>query len=100
HVRRHGAGTTTATALRRKALMDRFRASNAELIKAVDDRRRDALARSAVLPVVSILLLAAAGIAIGWAVVVRPRRRVAQAQRLARRYAAQQPQFHEAPPVN
>ena len=96
HVRRHGAGTTTSTALRRKALMDRFRASNAGLIKAVDVRRRDALARSEVLPVVAILLLAAAGIAIGWAVVVRPRRRVADEQRLARRYAAEQREFTEA----
>ena len=96
HVRRNGAGTTTSTALRRKVLMDRFRASNAQLIKAVDDRRRDALARSEVLPVFAILLLAAAGIAIGWAVVVRPRRRVAQAQRLARRYAAEQREFTEA----
>src|SRR6476620_9615374 len=96
HVRRHGAGTTTSTALRRKVLMDRFRASNAQLIKAVDNRRRDALARSEVMPVLAILLLAAAGIAIGWAAVVRPRRRVAKEQRLARRYAAEQREFTEA----
>jgi diguanylate cyclase (GGDEF)-like protein len=95
-VRRRGAGTSTSAALRRKALMDRFRASNAELIEAVDDRRRKALARSEVLPVVAILLLAAAGITIGWAVVVRPRRRVAAQQRLARRYAAEQREFTEA----
>jgi hypothetical protein len=64
--------TTTSTALRRKAVMDRFRASNAALQTVIDARRRDALGRSEVVPVVVILLLAAAGIAIGWAVVVRP----------------------------
>jgi diguanylate cyclase (GGDEF)-like protein len=93
---RDAAARTTAAALRRKAIMDRFRASNATLLALIDARRRDALARSEVVPVVAILLLAAAGIAIGWAVVVRPRRRVAEEQRLARRYAAEQHEFTEA----
>jgi diguanylate cyclase (GGDEF)-like protein len=87
---------TTAAALRRKAVMDRFRSSNAALQSLVDARRRAALARSEVVPVVAILLLAVASIAIGWTVVVRPRRRVAAAQRLARRYAAEQQEFTEA----
>jgi diguanylate cyclase (GGDEF)-like protein len=95
-VKRHGAGTSAAAALRRRALMDRFRAANVELIEVVDDRRRDALGRSEVLPVVAILMLAAASIAIGWLVVVRPRRRVAAEQRIARRYAAEQRDFTEA----
>jgi diguanylate cyclase (GGDEF)-like protein len=93
---RDRGATTTAAALRRKAIMDRFRASNAALLAVVDARRRAALARSEVVPVVAILLLAAASIAIGWAVVVRPRRRVAAEQRLARRYAAEQHEFTEA----
>src|SRR3954470_22678605 len=93
---RDRTASTTVAALRRKSIMDRFRASNATLLALIDARRRDALARSEVVPVVAILLLAAAGIAIGWAVVVRPRRRVAEEQRLARRYAAEQHEFTEA----
>jgi len=96
HVKRNGKGTSIATALRRKAIMDRFRASNSRLQRAIDVRRRQALSRSEVLPVVVILLLAAAGIGVGLAVVVRPRQRVAAAQRLARRYAAEQREFTEA----
>jgi diguanylate cyclase (GGDEF)-like protein len=95
-VKRHGKGTSTAAALQRKATMDRFRASNVRLLALIDERRRDALARSEVLPVVIILLLAAAGITVGWVLVVRPRQRVAAEQRLARRYAAEQREFTEA----
>src|SRR4051794_36768588 len=41
-VTRHDAdAASTAAALRRKATMDRFRASNAALQRVVDDRRRD-----------------------------------------------------------
>src|SRR4051794_4429157 len=86
----------TAAALRRKAIMDRFRASNTGVQALVDARRRRALGRSEIVPVTSILLLAVAGIGIGWALVVRPRRRVAAEQRLARRYAAEQQEFTEA----
>jgi diguanylate cyclase (GGDEF)-like protein len=96
-VTRRGAGrANTAAALRRKAIMDRFRASNARLQTLVDVRRRHALARSEIVPVGAILLLAAAGIGIGWALVVRPRRRIAAEQQLARRYAAEQQEFTEA----
>jgi diguanylate cyclase (GGDEF)-like protein len=94
--RRGTRATGTAAALRRKAIMDGFRASNARLQALVDARRRRALARSEVVPVAAILLLAAAGVAIGWALVVRPRRRVAAEQLLARRYAAGQQEFTEA----
>ena len=96
HVKRKGKGTSIATALRRKAVMDRFRASNGALQAAIDVRRREALSRSEILPVVVILLLAATGIGVGWLVVVRPRRRVAAEQKLARRYAAEQREFTEA----
>src|SRR3954451_19928107 len=89
-------GRGTAAALRRKAIMDRFRAANARVQAIVDARRRRALGRSEILPVASILLLAVAGIGIGWALVVRPRRRVAAEQRLARRYASEQQEFTEA----
>jgi diguanylate cyclase (GGDEF)-like protein len=95
-VSRRGKGTSTPAALRRKAIMDRFRASNARLLAAIDARRRDALARSEILPVVMILLLAGAGITVGWLVIVGPRQRVAEEQRLARRYAAEQREFTEA----
>jgi diguanylate cyclase (GGDEF)-like protein len=96
-VARGGAGTRdTAAALKRKAIMDRFRAANGRVQTLIDARRRRALARSEVVPVVSILLLAAAGIGIGWALVVRPRRRAAAARALARRYAAEQQEFTEA----
>jgi diguanylate cyclase (GGDEF)-like protein len=94
--RRDRTVTTTAAALRRKAIMDRFRASNAALLGEIDARRRTALTRSEVVPVALILVLALAGIAIGWVLVVRPRRRVAEEQRLARRYAAEQQEFTEA----
>jgi diguanylate cyclase (GGDEF)-like protein len=96
-VARRGPGrSSTAAALRRKAIMDRFRASNARVQALVDARRRRALGRSEVLPVVVILLLAGAGIAVGWALVVRPRQRVAAEQVRARRYAAEQQEFTEA----
>jgi diguanylate cyclase (GGDEF)-like protein len=96
-VARRGARTsTTLASLRRKAIMDRFRASNARLQDLVDARRRHALARSEILPVGAILLLAAAGIGLGWALVVRPRRRVAAEQLRARRYTAEQQEFTEA----
>ena len=96
-VARRGPGLrNTSAALRRKAIMDRFRASNARVLALVDARRRSALARSEVVPVASILLLAVAGIGLGWALVVRPRRRVAAEQHIARRYAAEQHEFTEA----
>src|SRR3954454_1871441 len=94
--RRGARSSTTAASLRRKAIMDRFRASNARLQTLVDARRRHALARGEVLPVAAILLLAAAGIGVGWAFVARPRRRVAAEQLRARRYAAEQQEFTEA----
>src|SRR4051794_24490576 len=93
---RGGGGRNSAAALRRKAIMDRFRAANARVQAIVDARRRRALGRSETVPVASILLLAVAGIGIGWALVVRPRRRVAAEQLLARRYAAEQQEFTEA----
>jgi diguanylate cyclase (GGDEF)-like protein len=93
---RGGGGRNTAAALRRKAIMDRFRVANARVQAIVDARRRRALGRSETVPVASILLLAVAGIGIGWALVVRPRRRVAAEQLLARRYAAEQQEFTEA----
>src|SRR4051794_1813495 len=94
--RRGRSGSSTAAALRRKALMDRFRALNARVLAGVDAQRRRALARSEILPVGAILLLAAAGVAIGWAVVVRPRRRVAAEQLRARTYAPEQQEFTQA----
>jgi diguanylate cyclase (GGDEF)-like protein len=96
-VERRGSGVrSTTAALRRKAIMDRFRASNSRVLALVDRRRRRALARSEIVPVASILLLAAAGTGIGWALVVRPRRRIAAEQLVARRYAAEQQEFTEA----
>jgi diguanylate cyclase (GGDEF)-like protein len=94
--RRGARSSTTAASLRRKAIMDRFRASNVRLQTLVDARRRRALARSEIVPVGAILLLAVVGIGVGWALVVRPRRRVAAEQLRARRYAAEQQEFTEA----
>ena len=94
--RRGARSSTTAASLRRKAIMDRFRAANARLQTLVDARRRRALARSEILPVGAILLWAVTGIGVGWALVVRPRRRVAAEQLRARRYAAEQQEFTEA----
>jgi diguanylate cyclase (GGDEF)-like protein len=94
--RRGARSSSTAASLRRKAIMDRFRASNSRLQQLIDARRRRALARSEVVPVAAILLLAAVGIVVGWALVVRPRGRIATEQLLARRYAAEQQEFTEA----
>jgi diguanylate cyclase (GGDEF)-like protein len=82
-------------ALRRKAIMDRYRATIASVQSLLAARREAALKRAEVLPVVLVVLLSLAFIALGWLLVVRPRLRADATERRTRERSDQQTEFAE-----
>jgi diguanylate cyclase (GGDEF)-like protein len=90
-----GPAPRVDAALRRKAIMDDFRKRIATVMRMLDQRRQQAQSRAEILPVSVITVLSLLFILVGYALVVRPRRRADDAARRARRYATEQQEFSE-----